>query len=84
MLGASNENQNSSARDQDLCAASPADRLLMEISELLVARTAGAEVIQPLPDVCEPQLAESNASKHFRVRASHAPRIWKLTRETSC
>jgi hypothetical protein len=40
-------------------------------------------VIQPLLDLCEPQLAESDASEHCGVRASHTPRIWELTRQTS-
>ena len=58
-------------------------RLLAELCKFLVARTAGAKVIQPLLDICEPQLAESDASKNCRVTTSHALWIWKLTRETS-
>jgi hypothetical protein len=39
--------------------------------------------MQPLLDLCKPQFAKSDASKHFGVRAPRTLRIWELARETS-
>ena len=57
--------------------------LLTQLCKFLEAGAAGAKVIQPLLNLSEPQLAESDASKHCRVRTSHALWIWELAREAS-
>jgi hypothetical protein len=44
--------------DPSLSAARLADRPLTDLSEFLVARAAGAEMIQPFVDLCEPRFGE--------------------------
>ena len=39
-------------------------------------------MIQPFVDLCESQLAESDASEDRRVRTSHALWVWKLAGQT--
>ena len=39
-------------------------------------------MLQPLVDLCESQLAESDASEDRRVRTSHALWVRKLARQT--
>jgi hypothetical protein len=63
-----------SATTRNLPFVSPY-RLLTLLSKFSITRAAGAKVIQPLLDICEPQLAGSNATKHCRVRTPYTLRI---------
>jgi hypothetical protein len=71
-----------SATTRNLPFVSPY-RLLTLLSKFSITRAAGAEVIQPFVDLCEPQFAEGDASEHCGVRAPRTLRIWELARETS-
>ena len=58
-------------------------RRLTQLSEFPVARATGAKVIKPFVDLCQPQLAKSDALEDVRGGTPYTLRIWKLTRETS-
>ena len=54
---------------------------LTQLREFLIARAAGAEVIQPLVDLWESQLAESDASEDRRARTANALWVRELARQ---
>ena len=72
------ENQNRSNGQPDLCPTALADSFLPKTNEILVTRAAGAEMIQPLPNLREAQLVESNASEDLRGRTAYALWVWKF------
>jgi hypothetical protein len=72
------ENQNRSNGQPDLCSTALADSFLPKTNEILVTRDAGAEMIQPLPNLREAQLAESNASEDLSGRTAYALWVWKF------
>ena len=76
------ENHHRSSRQPDLGAAALAQGLLAELAEFLIARAAGAEMIQPLLNFRESQPAESYASEDCRARTPYTLGIWKFAGET--
>jgi hypothetical protein len=56
------ENYNRSCREPDLQATPLGHNLFTQFNKFVIARAAGAEMIQPLVDLHESQLVECDAS----------------------
>src|SRR5271165_2339392 len=75
------ENENRSNGKPGVCSAPLARSYFAQFGEFSEAWAAGAEVLQPLVDFRQSQLAKSDASKDGRVGAPDALWIRKFTRQ---
>src|SRR6516162_6265499 len=76
------ENYDRSCCKPNLQATPLGHSLFTQLSEFLIARSAGTEVIQPWVDLRESQLVRRDASQHLRARASNSVGVRELARQT--